>query len=78
MIRIQVSVDISSGITCSFMIIEDRNYAPLLIILLKNDRQGHRIVVMLEAAGVSPCHSVQATGLPILAHRKQSLEEVEL
>lgn len=46
--------------------------------LLKDDCKGHRLAVVLQAAGVSPCPSVQAISLPVLVHRKQSLEEGEL
>lgn len=74
-IGIQVSGDISSGITQSFMV---HPQLSLLIMLLKDNCKGHRLVVALQAAGVSPCPSVQAIGLPILVHRKQNLEEVEL
>lgn len=78
MIVIQVCGDISSGITRSFMA---RSFCPqllFLIMLLKDDCKGHRLAVVLQAAGVSPCPSVQAITFPILVHRKQNLEEVEL
>lgn len=49
-----------------------------LLLLLKDDCKGHRLAVVLQAAGVSPCPSVQAIRLPIVVHRKQILEEIEL
>lgn len=58
-----------------------RSFCPqlsLLIMLLKGDSEGHRLAVVVQAAGVNPCPSLEAISLPMLVHRKQSLEEFEL
>lgn len=78
MIAIQVCGHISSGITRSLMALSFCPQLLFLIMWLKDDCKGHRLAVVLQAAGVSPCPSVQAISLPVLVHRKQSLEEGEL
>lgn len=74
-IWIQVSGDISWGISCSYLVHCFCPQLSLLIMLSEDDCKAHRLAVMLQAAGVSPCPSIQAIRLLILS---RSLEEVEL